>query len=282
VPAAGHGATEDAGGNVGDCLIPVRRTGDKEPFFVVHGAGGNVIFLSTLGRALPEDRPVYGLQAKGVNTGETMDPSIEAMAARYVAALRAFKPGPYLLGGYSGGGMVALEMVHQLHELGEKVNFVVLFDSIPQDHVDPSPWERRRNLARNVARQGTRAIRPYIEMRVRNRMMGAGTDYFRDDRLVGLGFDDVEEFGIVDLFDDFTAVAERYKMRDHYDADVLLIKAADVWPMQPHDYHLTKYVNRLDIAVTPHEHRAMFTSECVGDIVDLVAPALDAHEPPRR
>jgi acyl transferase domain-containing protein/aryl carrier-like protein len=268
--------------NVGDCLIPVRRSGDKEPFFVVHGAGGNVIFLSTLGRAMPEDRPVYGFQAKGVNKGEQMDPSIEAMAARYVAALRAFKPGPYLLGGYSGGGMVALEMAHQLQQLGEQVRYLVLFDSIPQDHVDPSPWERRRNLARNVARFGTKAIRPYVETRLRHRMMGAGTDYFRDDRLAGLGFDDVEEFGIVDLFDDFTAVAERYKMRDHYDVDALLVKAGDVWPMQPYDYHLTRYVRSLDVAVTPHEHRAMFTPECVKDIVDLVVPALDAHEPPTR
>ena len=66
-------------------LVPlrhsVRRNGDKEPFFVVHGAGGNVIFLSTLGRAMPDDRPVYGFQAKGVNKGEQMDPSVEAMAA---------------------------------------------------------------------------------------------------------------------------------------------------------------------------------------------------------
>jgi thioesterase domain-containing protein len=271
-----------ATGNVGDCLIPIRRNGEKEPFFVVHGAGGNVIFLSTLGRAMPDDRPVYGFQAKGVNVGEQMDASVEAMATRYVAALRAFKPGPYLLGGYSGGGMVALEMAHQLRELGEDVNYVVLFDSIPQDHVDPTPWERRRNLARNVARHGAKAIRPYVEMRVRHKMMGAGTEYFRDDRLAGLGFDDTEELGIVDLFDAFTAVAERYKMRDHYDVDVLLIKAGDVWPMQPHDYHLTPYVRSVDVAVTPHEHRAMFTPECVKDIVDLVVPALDAHEPPRR
>jgi acyl transferase domain-containing protein/acyl carrier protein len=276
--AAGTAVVPAANENVGDCLIPVRRSGTKRPFFVVHGAGGNVIFLSTLGRALPDDRPVYGFQARGVNQGEPMDPSIEAMAARYVAALRAFGPGPYLLGGYSGGGMVALEMVHQLNQLGDEVELVVLFDSIPQDNVDPSPWERRRNIARNIARHGVHAIRPYVETRVRHRMMGAGTDYFRDDRLVGLGFDDVEELGIVDLFDDFTARAERYKMRDHYGVDALLIKAADVWPMQPYDYHLTPYVNHLDVRATRHEHRAMFTPDCVHDLVDIVTRELDARE----
>jgi acyl transferase domain-containing protein/aryl carrier-like protein len=282
-PSEVHTATENgkvAAADVHDCLIPVRRAGDKAPFFVVHGAGGNVIFLSTLGRAMPDDRPVYGFQAKGVNQGEVMDPSIEVMARRYVAALRAFGPGPYLLGGYSGGGMVALEMVHQLTELGEDVSLVVLFDSIPQDHVHPDRWERRRNFARNIARHGVKDIRLFVETQLRLRKLGG--DLFRDDRLAGLGFDDVEELGIVDLFDDFTAVAERYKMRDHYDVDALLIKAADVWPMQPFDYHLTKYVRSLDVRTTQHEHRAMFTPECVQGLVEVVVPALDAHEPPPR
>src|SRR5690606_26115668 len=104
--AAAPVTTASARSAVASCLVPIRREGTKEPFFVVHGAGGNVMFLSTLGRAMPDDRPVYGFQAQGVNEGEQMDPSLEAMATRYVEALRAFKPGPYLLGGYSGGGMV--------------------------------------------------------------------------------------------------------------------------------------------------------------------------------
>jgi pimeloyl-ACP methyl ester carboxylesterase len=266
---------------VDDCLIAIQRSGTKEPFFVVHGAGGNVIFLSTFARAFPDDRPIYGFQARGVNRGEEMDPSVEVMAARYVAALRAFKPGPYLLGGYSGGGMVALEMVHQLTELGEKVQYIVLFDSIPQDHVDPSRYERRRNLARNMLRHGVRPLRSFVEQRVRAKLAGDDIELYRDDRLAGLGFDDVEEFGIVDLFDDFTTRAERYKMRPHYDVDAMLIKAGDVWPMQPYDYHLTQYVNALDIRMTEQGHRAMFTPECVPYLIDIVAPALDAHEPRR-
>ena len=261
-----------------DCLIPVRRSGDKEPFFVVHGAGGNVMFLSTLGRAMPDDRPVYGFQARGVNVGESIDPSIEAMAERYVAALREFKPGPYLLGGYSGGGIVALEMVHQLRELGEEVSYCVLFDTIPQDHVDPRPRQRRMNLLRNTLRHGIHAVRPFVETRVRSRLTGEYVETFHDDRLDDMGFGDVSEFGIVDLFDDFTARAERYKMRPHYDVDALLIKAADVWPMQPDDYLLAKHVRHLDIRTTSFGHRAMFTPECVAKLVELVEPQLDAHE----
>ncbi|HEX7096492.1 MAG TPA: thioesterase domain-containing protein, partial [Acidimicrobiales bacterium] len=262
------------------CLIPIRASGEKAPFFVVHGAGGNVMFLSTLARVMPEDRPVYGLQAKGVNKGERIDPSLEAMAARYVAALRAFTPGPYLLGGYSGGGIVALEMAHQLEELGEEVAYCVLFDTIVQHNVDPPPFQRRKNLLINTLRHGV-AVWPFVKQRIHAKLRGEHIELFRDVRLDGMGFDDLEQLGIVDLFDEFTARAERYKMRPHYNVDALLIKAADVWPMQPYDYLLSKYVRRLDIRTTPFGHRAMFTPEYAPQLAAIVAPALDAHEPRR-
>lgn len=262
------------------CIVPIKRSGSKEPFFVVHGAGGNVLFLSTLGRAMPEDRPIYGFQARGVNKGEEMDPSLEAMAARYVEALRAFKPGPYLLGGYSGGGMVALEMVHQLRELGEEVAYCVLFDTIVQDNVNPPRAQRRKNLIINALRHGL-AVKPFVVQQVRSKLRGEYVDPFRDARLDGMGFDDFEVLGIVDLFDEFTARAERYKVRPYYDVDAMLIKAADVWPMQPYDYLLTKHVRSLDIRTTSMGHRAMFTPDYVPQLVELVAPALDAHEPRR-
>src|SRR5690606_2677166 len=113
------------------------------------------------------------------------------------------------------------------------------------------------------------------------KLRGEYVDPFRDARLDGMGFDDFEVLGIVDLFDEFTARAERYKVRPYYDVDAMLIKAADVWPMQPYDYLLTKHVRSLDIRTTSMGHRAMFTPDYVPQLVELVAPALDAHEPRR-
>jgi acyl carrier protein len=57
-------------------LVPISTTGEKRPIFVVHGAGGNVLFLWTLARALGGSRPVYGFQAHGVDGGDMPDPSI--------------------------------------------------------------------------------------------------------------------------------------------------------------------------------------------------------------
>ena len=106
--------------------MTISATGDKAPLFIVHGAGGNVLFLWSLARAMAGDRPIYGFQAHGVDGHDMPDATIEEMATRYVAELRAAHRGPYLLGGYSGGGIVTFEMVRQLQALGEEVKYVVL------------------------------------------------------------------------------------------------------------------------------------------------------------
>ena len=117
-PAEGSVPVQAATGPPADRkqLVTISSRGAGRPLYVVHGAGGNVLFLSTLTRAMGGDRPVHAFQAVGVNEGEIPDASIEAMASRYVAELREHSTGPYLLGGYSGGGIVALEMARQLLE----------------------------------------------------------------------------------------------------------------------------------------------------------------------
>ena len=72
----------------------------------MHGAGAHVFYLNFLAHYVNADQPFYGLQA-----GDGGETSIEAMAARYVAAIRTVQPeGPYLLGGWSMGGLIAYEM----------------------------------------------------------------------------------------------------------------------------------------------------------------------------
>lgn len=101
------------------------------PFFCVHPAGGNVFCYATLAHHLGAERPFYGFPASGGSeTEEETRPSLEALAARYLETLRRARPhGPYLLGGWSMGGIVAFEMARQLTALGEQVTLLALFDS---------------------------------------------------------------------------------------------------------------------------------------------------------
>jgi thioesterase domain-containing protein/acyl carrier protein len=131
-------------------LIPIQAEGRRPPFFCVHGFGGGVVGYADLAHLLPADQPFYGLQAAGLDGHEPPDTTIEAMAARYVTALRDRQPhGPYTLGGYCLGGVIAFEMARQLEAAGEAVALLAVMEgSAPQRyHERTSVIHPRRALA---------------------------------------------------------------------------------------------------------------------------------------
>lgn len=113
-----------------DPLVPLQTRGQHTPFFCVHPGGGNVLCYLQLSQILGPDQPFYGLQAPGVDGVREPLSSVEEMAREYVAAIRRVQPhGPYLIGGWSVGGVVAFEVASQLVESGEDVATVVILDS---------------------------------------------------------------------------------------------------------------------------------------------------------
>ncbi|HVR07182.1 MAG TPA: amino acid adenylation domain-containing protein, partial [Thermoanaerobaculia bacterium] len=116
---------------------PVRRRalvevepGSGRPFFCVHPIGGDVLSYVHLARHLAKERAFYGLQVFDHEEGAAPQ-SLEQMAAQYIEAVRQVQPaGPYSLGGWSMGGVVAFEMARQLAAAGERVDLVALIDSL--------------------------------------------------------------------------------------------------------------------------------------------------------
>ncbi|HYO62152.1 MAG TPA: amino acid adenylation domain-containing protein [Pyrinomonadaceae bacterium] len=110
-------------------LVEIQPGETRRPFFLVHPSGGNVLCYVELARHLGPDQPVYGFQS--LQSGESPSHTrVEEMAAHYVAELRAAEPvGPYLLGGWSSGGLVAFEMARQLQTEGERVALIALLDT---------------------------------------------------------------------------------------------------------------------------------------------------------
>ena len=113
-------------------LVPLQPQGSRPPFFCVHGVGGNVVGFRDLVRHLGSDQPFYALQPQGLDGKQECLTSIPLMAERYIQEIRRVQPeGPYRIGGYSFGGLVAYEMAQILEAQGEGVALLALFDAYP-------------------------------------------------------------------------------------------------------------------------------------------------------
>ncbi|MFD9060212.1 amino acid adenylation domain-containing protein [Kitasatospora purpeofusca] len=128
--AADRGSEAPDGSDALDVLLPLRTGGGKAPLFCVHPAAGISWVYSGLLRHLDPDRPVFGLQARGLRGGSP--DSVTGIAADYVREIRAVRPqGPYHLLGWSFGAVVAQEMAVQLRAAGQEVGLLALLDGLP-------------------------------------------------------------------------------------------------------------------------------------------------------
>ena len=107
-----------------------RNPGLAPPVFLVHPIGGNLFSYGRLASTLSENRMVYGLKAQGLDGVQEPLLSIPEMAEKYIEAVQAIQShGPYYLGGWSMGGLVAYEMAQRLRLAGESVLRLVLVDT---------------------------------------------------------------------------------------------------------------------------------------------------------
>jgi thioesterase domain-containing protein len=117
-------------------VVPLQTGGEGTPLFCFAGGGGLAVGLLTLARHFGGRRPVYGLQAHGLEYRGIPDWSVQAAARRHVRHLRLLQPcGPYVLVGHSFGGLVAMEVARILVAAGEEVALLVLVDSFLSDSV---------------------------------------------------------------------------------------------------------------------------------------------------
>jgi len=116
-------------------LLPVQAEGSRRPFFFLHGDWtGGAFYCFALARACGPDQPFYALDTYRFSPREPV-PTLEAMAAAHIEAIREVQPhGPYRLGGYCNGGLLAYEMARQLESSGEQIEFLGLIDPTPPAH----------------------------------------------------------------------------------------------------------------------------------------------------
>ncbi|WP_051947808.1 type I polyketide synthase [Streptomyces scabiei] len=132
-------------------LIPFRSTGNRTPAFFVAPAAGSSLCYRELARLLDDEQPFYGLDAPGLETGTRPLRRFEDLATHHIEAIRHVRPhGPYVLGGWSIGAMVAHEMARRLQAAGEQVELLLLVDGL-LPHTRGWPVATRpKHLAHNL------------------------------------------------------------------------------------------------------------------------------------
>jgi len=121
-------------------LVPLRPSGDREPLFLLPGGGGSVFAYLDLVRRLKAGRPVFGLQAPGLEAGEEPLRDVGELAELFLTEIRRVQPrGSWHLAGWSFGGLLAFEIARRLRTQGEEIAQLVLIDPTdPTDLSDPS------------------------------------------------------------------------------------------------------------------------------------------------
>ena len=111
------------------CLVPLKPEGIGPSLFCVHTVSCMLGEYNSLVKCLNIRHSIYGIQPVGLDGSDPPLESIETMAARYVKEICIFQPqGPYLLMGYSSGGIIAYEMARQLRAQGLEVSLLCLIE----------------------------------------------------------------------------------------------------------------------------------------------------------
>lgn len=138
-------------------LVLLKHGSAPPPVFLAHGLGGSVMDFFQTVRYLRSDHPIYGLQSRGIDGRDEPLESIEDMAEFHLAAIRELQPcGPYLLIGYSLGGLVALEMAHRLQSSGEEIALLAMIDAYP--HMRCLSFAQRARLFARRVRRGLHSV----------------------------------------------------------------------------------------------------------------------------
>ncbi len=206
-----HLVAMDSGGGAGS---------PNPPFFLVAGMFGNVLNLRHLASLVGTDRPFFGLQARGLYGDEKPHETFEEMASAYLEEIRTVQPhGPYFIGGFSGGGITAFEMAHQLKAAGEEVAMLLLLDSILPVEPPLSALDRARVQWIRLRQRGLGYLVEWARNRARWQMEQLEAR-FGDDHEDDLAEDDFHNVAIERAF---RAALPRYPMR-RYDGPVHLFR----------------------------------------------------------
>ena len=119
-----------AGDSVSEQMVVTIQEGPGTPLWLIHPAGGHVVYGERLRVHMRPDQPILGIQSRGLGGKIAPLQRIDEMADLYCSLVLTHQPhGPYQFVGSSMGGLIAIEIAERLEKRGEKVALLGLFDT---------------------------------------------------------------------------------------------------------------------------------------------------------
>jgi amino acid adenylation domain-containing protein len=256
-----------------DVVVPLRPRTGPASLFCVHPLGGLSWLYYPLVNALPGSVGVYGIQARGLRSGDAMPQTLGAMATDYLEQVRAVQPeGPYHLLGLCAGGEIVHEMAVQLRLAGEQVALLAMLDSRPTPHRRDTQVARLNAVARHFDLDIPAAERPnltgdvlYDQLRQRQ---GPYSFLMRQ-----------KGRAIVDFYENMIKLVDNHEFR-RYDGGVLFIEAAAArTPDQYFSPMWQRYVTgRIDVMALKYLHRQLARAE----VLEVIGARVAEHFHPAR
>lgn len=167
-----------------ESLVPLEPAGNQRPLFCIHAEGGHVMHLMPLARALPAALPVYGLQARGLDSDLEPLTSFSEMGELYAREIRTVQPsGPYRLLSHCAGISIAIAVAQKLLEQGESVELLALVDASRPPIPQPPPGTAQRvfrwlemlwRFAKRVLRGEISQVLSEVHQLLRLRLLSSG------------------------------------------------------------------------------------------------------------
>jgi thioesterase domain-containing protein/acyl carrier protein len=272
----------------GSALVPLQPHGSRAPFFCVHPGGGSVFCYLDLVRHLGMSYPVYGLQVPEVEEGQAIA-SVEQLAAYYIAALQTVQPeGPYLLGGWSAGGVIAYEMAFQLRHQGHDVALLCLFDSHVPSGQRTQEHEHDSTLTEFLAAWGFEEQK--VSSLTEEEQLRAAYDVFKQELMLPDGLDLAYVQRFIHLQSNIDKAVEAYKPL-HSDQRITLIRveqereqasrvAQDGQEPELDSTYGWSAVTKanIDVYSVPGTHNEMFREPFVQIVASILQACLDERD----
>ena len=160
-------------------VVGMHLDGSLPPLYLIRTWADEIFKQRRLAQHLGPEQPIYSIAPPGGTRKSDYPDTVDAWAELCLQRLSpVLRGGPYVLGGWSFGGVIALELAEKLVARGEKVRLITMLDTrLPARHPYTTKGKRKvtklhkfsKHLTQYVELPSRRERGAFLRKRIRRR-----------------------------------------------------------------------------------------------------------------